>query len=227
MLAGFGVTEVQTTREDTYMKVLPLIRLGLLAAVAALAACSSNSDCPTCPKYKSPTLWAAYDSLNGSSIDAALWYTEVSNGGRVLETAGQLQVWGYTGGWTGYARARTREPKLAWRFTLVEEYFEQGGGCQGWYIQAADPGSDDAVVLLNHRTTGCTNPPNWSDIAGAYEIKPEGDSIAVYLNGALLRRVYGNGIGCFVMQFSADNSYGDSHFCHVFIDNVWGLEYKP
>ena len=159
MLAAFGVTEVQTTKEDTYMKVLPLIRFGLLAAVAALAACSSNSDCPTCPKYKSPTLWAAYDSLNGSSIDAALWYTEVSNGGRVLETAGQLQVWGYTGGWTGYARARTREPKLAWRFTLVEEYFAQGGGCQGWYIQAADPGM--MVEALRRALSVYASPERW------------------------------------------------------------------
>ncbi|MGD1047932.1 MAG: hypothetical protein ABR899_04180 [Candidatus Krumholzibacteriaceae bacterium] len=209
------------------MKVLPLIRLGLLAAVAALAACSSNSDCPTCPKCKSPTLWAAYDSLNASSIDAALWYTEVSYGGRVLETAGELQVWGHTDLWTGYARARTKHTRLGWKFTLVEEAFQEGNGCQGWCIQAVDPANEASVVLLNHFTAGCTSPPNRSDIAGSYEIKPEQDSIAVYLNGTLLRRVYGNGIGPFVMQFSADNAYGDGSHCHVFIDNVWGLEYKP
>lgn len=182
---------------------------------------------------------AAYPGLAGKHLELAsrrfwdltksteLWETTISYGGQVLETAGQLQVWGHTVGWTGFARARTRESRLAWRFTLVEEYFEQGSGCQGWYIQAADPATGASVVLLNHFTAGCTSSPNWSDIAGAYEIKPEQDSIAVYLNGTLLRRVYGNGIGSFVMQFSADNVYGDSHHCHIFIDNVWGLEYKP
>jgi hypothetical protein len=62
------------------------------------------------------------------------------------------------------------------------------------------------------------------DVIGTYEIKHEQDSIAVYLDGSLLRRVHDNGIDSFVMDFRSDNMYGSGHHCHIFVDNVWGFE---
>lgn len=66
-----------------------------------------------------------------------------------------------------------------------------------------------------------------SDIAGSYEIKHEQDSLAIYLDSSLLRRVHDNGIDFFVLDFRSDNMYGSGHHSHIFVDNVWGLEWKP
>lgn len=87
-----------------------------------------------------------------------------------------------------------------------------------------DPTDNAVVEVLNECTAGCTNPPNMGDVIGTYEIKHEQDSIAVYLDGSLLRRVHDNGIVSFVMDFRSDNMYGSGHHCHIFVDNVWGFE---
>jgi hypothetical protein len=210
------------------MKTLPSIRIGLVLVVVMLAGCSSDSDCPICPsKCYSPTEWVEYDNFDDNTFDDALWNSAIAYGGQVLETSGQLQVWGHTGSWTGYGGASTRKARLAWRFDLADTYFEEGAGCQGWYIRAVDMVNDIGAEVLNRRTAGCASPPNWGDGVGSYEIRHEEDSLAVYRDGTLLRRVYDNGIEFFNMEFNANNVYGDGHHCHVFVDNVWGLEYKP
>ena len=83
------------------------------------------------------------------------------------------------------------------------------------------------VEVLNETTAGCTNPPSWTDATGAYEIKRQDDSLAVYLNGFLLRRVYYSGSDMFIMDFRSDNMYGSGDHSHIFLDNVYGLEWKP
>lgn len=108
----------------------------------------------------------------------------------------------------------------------METYFEEGPGCQGWHISAIDATGNVAVEVLNRATAGCTNPPNMDDGPGAYEIKHEDDSLAVYKDGSLLRRVPDNGISYFFLQFIADNMYGSGHHSHIFIDNVRGLEWE-
>lgn len=142
----------------------------------------------------------------------------------MLEAAGQLQVWGHTESWTGTGIVRSIEPRLAWRFELVETYHEDGPGCQGWHIRAMNPAGDTAVEFLNRCTVGCTTPPNWGDVPGSYEIVLEQDSLAVYRDGEILRRLYNNGLGLFVLEFRADNMYGSGHHCHIFMDDVWGQE---
>ncbi len=83
-----------------------------------------------------------------------------------------------------------------------------------------------AVEVLNECTAGCTNPPNMSDVAGFYEIVLEQDSLAVYLNGSLLRTLPDNGIDSdsFILDFRSDNMYGSGDHSHIFIDYVSGLE---
>lgn len=145
----------------------------------------------------------------------------------MLEAAGQLQVWGHTDLWTGTGIVRAIEPKLEWKFDLVETYHEEGPGCQGWHIRAIDPTSSAVVEVLNECSAGCTSPPNMGDVAGAYEIRHEQDSLAVYLDDSLLRRIHDNGIDLFVMEFRSDNMYGSGHHSHIFIDDMWGLELEP
>lgn len=145
----------------------------------------------------------------------------------MLEAAGQLQVWGHTDYWTGTGIVRAIEPKLEWQFHLVEAYHEEGPGCQGWHIRAIDPATSAVVEVLNECSAGCASPPNMGDGVGTYQIRHEQDSLAVYLDGGLLRRLHDNGIGSFVMEFRADNMYGSGDHCHIFIDNIWGLESKP
>ena len=205
------------------MKALSLTRVILISGIVVLAACSEDTECPTCPKCDPCYTWVKYDNFDDNELDTELWIEWESYGGRVYETNGQLQVWGHDGAWTGRGTARAVEPKLAWRFDLIEEYHEDGPGCQGWHIAAIDT-SGTAVEGLNHCNAGCTNPPNWGDGIGSYEVRIEGDSLAVYLNDNLLRRVFRNDVDFFVMQFSADNVYGSGHHCHIFIDGVWGLE---
>lgn len=210
------------------MKALPLIRFLFILGFAALAGCSDDPESPPCPTCPALTQWVEYDNFSDNALDAGLWnYIADCCGGQVLEAAEQLQVWGHTEGWTGSGIVRAIRPKLAWRFDLVETYFEEGPGCQGWHIGAFDPAAEIYVEVLNTASAGCTNPPNMSDDTGSYEIKHDGDSIAVYLDGDLLRRVADNGIEFFVMQFISDNMYGSGHHSHIFIDNVWGLEWKP
>ena len=143
----------------------------------------------------------------------------------MLEAAGQLQVWGHTNTWTGTGIVRSIERKFGWRFELVETYHEEGPGCQGWHIRAYDPSDGKTIEFLNQCTVGCTTPPNWGDVPGSYEVRLEEDSLAVYLNGEVLRKMYNDGLGPFVIDFRADNMYGSGHHCHIFVDDVRGLEY--
>jgi len=73
---------------------------------------------------------------------------------------------------------------------------------------------------------GTTSPSSFADTTGTYEIRLEQDSLAVYRDGSLLRRLNGKGIDSFIMEFIADNVYGSGNHCHIFIDNVSGLEWK-
>ena len=63
-----------------------------------------------------------------------------------------------------------------------------------------------------------------SDVAGFYEIRHEQDSLAVYRDGSLLRRLHDNGIDSFILDFRSDNMYGSGDHSHIFIDNISGLE---
>jgi hypothetical protein len=212
--------------EGMQMKALSLIGVILVLGIMALAGCSEDAECPTCTKCPSQQ-WVAYDNFGDNTLDTELWSATVYYGGQVLETSGQLQLWGHTDLWTGAGIVRMKESRLAWRFDLVETYFEEGPGCQGWHIRAIDPANGAAIEVLNECSAGCTTPPTWADTTGAYEIRNDGDSLAVYRDGSLLRRVYGNGINSFVMEFVADNVYGSGHHSHIFVDNFWGLEWKP
>jgi len=207
------------------MKTLRLILLIPTLGFAALLGCSDESECPTCPPAPSLTQWVEYDNFDNNTLNADLWSTTIYYGGQVLEADSQLQVWGHTNLWTGAGIVRAIQPKLAWRFDLVDTYFEEGAGCQGWHILAIDAVSGASVEVLNRTTAGCGNP--LGDSTGTYEIKHEGDSLAVYRDGTLLRRFDDQGISFFVIRFSTDNVYGDGRHCHVFIDNCWGLEWKP
>lgn len=197
--------------------------VSLMVVGIVFVTCSEDSECPTCPP--SQMQWVQYDNFNDDSLDTGLWYYVEDYGGQVLETAGQLQVWGHTDLWTGRGIARAIHPKLGWKFDLVDAYFEDGPGCQGWHISARDTLSGAGVELLNRTTAGCSNPPNMGDSTGTYEIKHEDDSLAVYKDGSLLRRVPDNGMTYFVLQFISDNVYGSGDHCHIFIDNVQGLEW--
>jgi len=201
--------------------------LWLMVLSLVFVTCSDDSECPTCRTCPTSTQWVYYDNFDDNTINTDLWSTTIHYGGQVLETVGQLQVWGHTDYWTGAGIVRAIQPKLAWRFDLVDTYFEEGGGCQGWHISAVDPVGGAGVEFLNRATADCTNPPNMSDTTGAYEIKHEGDSLAVYRDGSLLRRVYDHGISFFVIRFESNNVWGDGTHCRVFVDNVWGLEWTP
>jgi hypothetical protein len=191
----------------------------------ALAGCSEDSECPTCPTSALSGKWVAYDDFNDESIDAGLWGHSVSYGGQVLESAGQLQVWGHTDTWTGAGVAWTLEESLlGWKFELVDQYYDEGPSCQGWSIRATDSGRTVRIHLLNGVTAGCAT--HWSDVAGSYEIRREDDSLAVYLDGSLLRRLFDGGIGMFKMEFVADNVYGSGDHSHIFIDDVERFEMK-
>lgn len=207
------------------MKAFSLIGIIIVLGSLALAGCSEDCECPTCPTPGLSTKWVVYDDFDDNSIDAALWGHSVSYGGQVLETAGQLQVWGHTDAWTGAGVAWTiEESLLGWRFDLVDQYFEEGPSCQGWSISATNSGRTVRVYLLNGVTAGCAT--SWSDVAGNYEIRHEDDSLAVYLDGSLLRRLFDGGISTFKMEFSANNVYGSGHHSHIFIDDVECLDLK-
>lgn len=207
----------------------PLGFVLLLAVVSLLlVTCSDDKECPTCPPSPALTQWVEYDNFVDNTLDPNLWnYIADCCGGQVLEADSQLQVWGHTDNWTGSGIVRTIEPKLAWRFHLVDTYFEEGPGCQGWHIQAIDPVAGIGVEVLNRASLGCTNPANMGDSTGTYEIRQEGDSLAVYKSSTLLRRVYDQGIDFFVLQFVSDNMYGTGNHSHIFVEDVWGLEWKP
>lgn len=210
------------------MKSCALVGILLALGVLAMSGCSEDSDCPVCPTcYAGDRLeWVLYDDFNDEAIDEDLWITTILYGGQVLEAAGRLQVWGHTGTWTGAGIIRTIESSnLAWRFDLVEQYFEEGPGCQGWHIVALNPGNTIRVEILNGVTAGCS--PSWDDEAGGYVVRNEVDSLSVYLDGTLLRRLPNGGIGAFKLEFIADNVYGSGHHSHIFVDNVERLELAP
>jgi len=201
--------------------------LWLMVVSLVFVTCSDDSECPTCPTCPTLTQWVYYDNFDNNTLNSDLWSTTIHYGGQVLETAGQLQVWGHTDYWTGAGIVIAIQPKLAWRFDLVDTYFEEGAGCQGWHIAVRDSAGTTGVEVLNRATAGCTNPPDMGDATGRYEIRHEGDSLAVYGDDSLLRRVHDHGISSFVIRFESNNVWGDGAHCRVFIDNVWGLELAP
>ena len=210
------------------MRTYSLLVIVLVVGIAMLLGCSEDCDCPTCPVDYIFFEWSLYDDFDDNVIDGDLWGYSIAYGGQVLETSGQLQVWGHTSSWTGSGVAWTiEESHHGWRFDLVEAYFEEGPGCQGWHIRATNPARTVRVELLNGVTAGCTNPPNWGDTEGVYKIRHEGDSLAVYLDGGLLRRLYDNGLDVFKMEFYCDNVYGSGHHSHIFIDDVECLDIEP
>lgn len=184
--------------------------------------CSDDDKCPVCPK--DGVTWVTYDNFNDNTLEDSLWSYSVAYGGQVLETSYHLEVWGHTDSWTGYGVVIARQPKLGWKFNLLDTYFEEGPGCQGWTVTAIDTASNVSIGILNRLTEGCAG--NMGDGVGEYEVKLNNDSLAVYKDGALLRRFYANGITHFTIRFSANNVYGSGHHCHIFIDDVQGLESK-
>jgi len=202
----------------SFLLIVGIIVLGSLA----FSGCSEDSECPTCPTTTGCG-WETYDKFDDNSLDEALWGHSIAYGGQVLETASQLQLWGHTDEWTGSGNAWTiEESTLGWRFDLVEQYFEEGPGCQGWSVSATDSDRAVRVYLLNGVTAGCST--IWNDVAGNYTIMHEADSLAVYLNGNILRRLHDTGISEFKLEFSANNVYGSGHHSHIFIDDVERLD---
>lgn len=205
------------------MKAFSSVCVVMILGLAALGGCSEDCECPTCPTPGLTAEWMAYDDFEDGSLNGNLWWYSIAFGGQVLETDGQLQVWGHTGGWTGVGQAGTMgESALGWRFELSEQYFEEGPGCQGWSIIATDPGATVRVTLLNRLTAGCGTA--WNDEAGSYQIRHEDDSLAVYLDGSLVRRLHDGGIGMIKLEFNANNAYGSGHYSHIFIDDVERLD---
>jgi hypothetical protein len=210
-------------KEVTFMKSFLLIGGIIVLGSLTFAGCSEDSECPTCPTSIIYAVWDTYDNFDDNSINEALWGHSVSYGGQVLETVGQLQVWGHTGEWTGAGIAWTiEESTLGWRFDLVEQYFDEGPSCQGWSIRATDSDRTVRIHLLNGVTAGCAT--SWNDVVGSYTIKHEDDSLAVYLNGNILRRLHDGGISAFKLEFDANNVYGSGDHSRIFIDDVERLE---
>lgn len=210
------------------MRMISVSGAILVLGLVALMGCSDDSTCPTCPTCYTHMEWVTYDSFDDDTLNAGLWSVSNAYGGQVLETSGQLQVWGHTGGWTGLGDVKATKPsQLAWKFDLNQTYVEFGPGCQGWHIRAYDPDSNLTVEVANMCTASCTSPPNWGDVAGTYEIWHESGYLSVYRDGSFLRRVSDQGIGSFVMEFAADNAYGSGHHCHIFVDNVKAMRLAP
>lgn len=184
--------------------------------------CSKDDECPVCPDRS--VAWVTYDAFDDNTLDDSLWSYSVAYGGQVLETSNQLQVWGNTNLWTGSGLIVAKQPRLGWKFKLVDTYFEEGPGCQGWHVRAIDPTGNVSIEILNRLTVGCA--ANMGDSVGEYEVKHDHDSLAVYKDGSLLRRFYANGITYFTIRFYANNVYGSGHHCHIFIDDVQGLVWK-
>lgn len=208
------------------MKVSAFLALVLCSCMLTTAGCSDDEDCPTCPPAPDAVQAVVYDDFDDDALDNDLWGHSIAYGGRVLETSGQLQVWGHTDSWTGLGVAWTeQESYFGWRFVLTEEYFEDGPGCQGWHIRATDASRSVRVEFLNHVTAGCASTLAPGATAGTYMIRRESDSLAVYLDDILLRRLHDNGIGRFKIELVADNVYGSGDHCHIFIDDVERFEF--
>lgn len=199
------------------------INAAVLISVVSLVFISCSSDNNN-PVRTSDVTWRTYDNFDANVVNDSLWTPTITHGGQVLDTSGQLEVWGNTDTWTGSGNAISTKPKLGWKFTLVDTYYEDGGGCQGWSVWAVDPTENVGIELLNRVTAGCTS--NLGDSAGVYEVTHEGDSLAVYKNGSLLRRFYSNGITYFMIRFYDTNVYGDGTHSHIIVDNVQGLEWS-
>ncbi len=167
-----------------------------------------------------------YDDFEDNSINTALWYPYTAYGGQTMETNGQLQTWGHTGGWTGLGTVETVLLKQGWKFELAEAYQNGGPGCQGWHIRAINSADGNNIEILNNVTSGCTNPPNFGDTAGTYivHVDTDADLINIYKNDIFLRSLSAQGSTEFKIHFRCDNVYGSGNYSHLFLENMWCVD---
>lgn len=205
--------------------------------VRAYAVRDGFTDSPVTAATTSPTpgTFGAYDDFNDLQINSALWAVSEQFYGRVtaddvFEVAddalaplgsGALNVYGWSGGGTGLARASSLGDATEWVFTIADETIgEFAGGTQGWYVHALDAETGARVAtVMNDVNFNRTYPPDsspntgdWDDGAGTYNVALVDGRFFVIRDGVFVRVVDAPAYTrtTFRLQFEANNVYGVS-----------------